>query len=100
MSPDTVKTTFTYVIALVVIVGGGVLLVVPTQLDPAVLLPFLTGVIGTVLGYVFGERTATTAATNAGTTVVAEPPSTVTVSGTPQTLDVQNHVDDPPAAVG
>jgi hypothetical protein len=99
MSPDTIKTTFTYAIALVVIVGGGVLLVIPTQLDPAVLLPFLTGVIGTVLGYVFGERTATQAATSAGTTVNAEPPSTVTVSTTP-TLDVQNHVGDPPDAVG
>jgi len=81
MSPDTVKTTFTYVIALVVIVGGGLLLVIPTQLDPAVLLPFLTGVIGTVLGYVFGERTATSSAANAGTTVNAQPPSTVTVTG-------------------
>lgn len=81
MSPDTIKTVATYLIALVIIIGGGVLLVIPTQLDSTALLPFLTGAIGTVLGYVFGERVATTAAANAGTTTItAQPPSRVDVT--------------------
>lgn len=90
MSTDTVRTVFTYVTALVVIVGGGLLVVIPTQLDPNTLLPFLTGAIGTVLGYVFGERTASAASSNAGSTfVTAEPPSTINVSR-----------DQPPEAQG
>ena len=81
MSTDTVKTVFTYVIALVIIVGGGVLLVVPTQLDADTLLPFLTGAVGTTLGYVFGERTSATAAANQPTiTATSGPPATTTVS--------------------
>lgn len=80
MTHDVVRTVATYVIALVVIVGGGLLLIIPTQLDSNALLPFLTGAIGTVLGYVFGERTASTAAASASpTTVYAAPPSTVHV---------------------
>jgi hypothetical protein len=78
---DTIRTIFTYVTALVVIVGGGLLVVIPTQLDPNTLLPFLTGAIGTVLGYVFGERTASSAVANQPTvTTSAGPPATTTVS--------------------
>lgn len=81
MSADTVKTVFTYSIALVVIVGGGVLVVVPTQLDADTLLPFLTGAIGTVLGYVFGERTSAAAAANQPTVIsTSGPPATTTVT--------------------
>lgn len=81
MNNDTVRTVFTYVTALVVIVGGGILVVVPTQLDPNSLLPFLTGAIGTVLGYVFGERTASSAVANQPTvTTSAGPPPTTTIT--------------------
>lgn len=81
MSHDTIRTVFTYVTALVVIVGGGVLIIIPTQLDPNTLLPFLTGAIGTVLGYVFGERTASSAVANQPTvTTSAGPPQTTTVA--------------------
>lgn len=81
MTPDTIKTTFTYVIALVVIIGGGALLVIPTQLDPTLLLPFLTGVIGTVLGYVFGERAVASAAAAQPTiTTTPGPPATTTIA--------------------
>ena len=55
MSPDTIRTVFTYLIALVVIVGGGVLLVIPTQLETDALLPFLTAIIGAVIAYVFQD---------------------------------------------
>lgn len=84
MSNDTIRTTFTYLTALVVIVGGGILVVIPTQLDPNTLLPFLTGAIGTVLGYVFGERTASSAVANQPTvTMTPGPPpaATITPSG-------------------
>lgn len=81
MNNDTIRTIFTYVTALVVIVGGGILVVVPTQLDPNSLLPFLTGAIGTVLGYVFGERTASSAIANQPTvTTSAGPPQVTTIT--------------------
>jgi hypothetical protein len=78
--PETLKTFFTYTIALVVLVGGGMLVRFPPPgLSPEVLLTALAGYIGTVLGFVFGERSATAASNNAGTTVNAQPPSSVTV---------------------
>ncbi len=81
MNNDTIRTVFTYTTALVVIVGGGLLVVIPTQLDAATLLPFLTGAIGTVLGFVFGERTASSAISNQPTvTTTAGPPPTTTVT--------------------
>jgi hydrogenase/urease accessory protein HupE len=81
MTVETIKTTMTYVIALVIIVGGGALLVIPTQLQPSELLPFLTGVIGVVVGYVFGERTASSAAANMPTvTTTSGPPPTTTIT--------------------
>ena len=80
MSTDMVKTIFTYIIALVVILGGGVLLIVPTQLEPSELLPFLTGTIGLVLGYVFSERTNASAVSNLPTVTHSEgPPSTTRI---------------------
>ena len=81
MNSDTIRTVFTYVIALVIIIGGGLLLIIPTQLQPSELLPFLTGVIGVVVGYVFGERSASSAVANQPTvTTTAGPPPTTTVS--------------------
>lgn len=62
MTPDTAKTVATYTIALVVIIGGGILLLVPSQVPSDQLLPFLTGIVGTVIGYVFSERSSSSAA--------------------------------------
>lgn len=56
MSPESVKTFMTYFIAWTVIAGGGLLLVVPTRVQPSDLLPFLTGIIGSVITWVFSER--------------------------------------------
>ncbi len=76
-----VRTVFTYLIALVVIVGGGVLVVIPTQLEADTLVPFLTGAIGIVLGFVFGERSASSASANyPSITTTSGPPPTTTVS--------------------
>jgi hypothetical protein len=81
MNNDTLRTAFTYLIALVVIVGGGVLVVIPTQLDPDALLPFLTGIIGAVIAYVFQERASASIAANQPTvTTTAGPPPTTTVT--------------------
>lgn len=88
MNNDTIRTVFTYVTALVVIVGGGALIVIPTQLEPNSLLPFLTGAIGTVLGFVFGERTAASA--------IANQPTVTTSAGPPPTTTITPSRDEPP----
>lgn len=81
MSPDTIKTTATYAIAAIVIVGGGILLVIPSQIPSNELLPFLTGIVGTVIGFVFSERSATSAVNNQPTvTTSSGPPATTTVT--------------------
>jgi hypothetical protein len=81
MSTDTIKTTATYVIAGIVIVGGGIHLVVPSQIPSNELLPFLTGIVGTVIGFVFSERSATSAVANQPTiTTSSGPPPTTTVT--------------------
>ena len=58
MSIETVRTVFTYVIALVIIIGGGILLVVPTRIPANELLTFEQVVVGVVLGWVFSDRSA------------------------------------------
>jgi hypothetical protein len=81
MSPDTIKTSATYLIAGIVIVGGGVLLVVPSQIPSNELLPFLTGIVGTVIGFVFSERSATSAVANQPTVTTSPgPPPTTTIT--------------------
>lgn len=50
------KTVATYVIALVVLIGGGVLLIIPSQVPSEQLLPFLTGIVGAVVAYTFGQQ--------------------------------------------
>jgi hypothetical protein len=105
MSNDTIRTVFTYTTALVVIVGGGILVVIPTQLDPNSLLPFLTGAIGTVLGFVFGERTASSAVANQPTvTTTAGPPPTTTItpaSGEAPTLNTRGpDITGPTGGIG
>lgn len=80
MSADTLRTAATYLIALVVIVGGGLLLVIPSQVPSNELLPFLTGIVGTVIGYVFSERSVSSALANQPTiTTTSGPPPTTTV---------------------
>jgi len=61
MDEQAIKTIATYLVAFVVIIGGGILLVVPSQVPPEQLLPFLTGIVGTVIGYIFSERTSAAA---------------------------------------
>lgn len=56
MRVETLKTGFTYVIALVVLIGSGYLVVIPTQVPAGELLPFLTALNGAVVAYVFARE--------------------------------------------
>ena len=70
MNADTLRLAFTYVIAILILVGSFVLLLFPSQVDQASLLPFITGIIGIVLGFVF-NRESTTAGARAQERAVA-----------------------------
>lgn len=56
MRLETLKAVLTYLIALVVLVGTGILVVVPTTVSASELLPFLTAVCGAVIAYVFARE--------------------------------------------
>lgn len=84
---DTLKLIFTYSIALVVIVGGGVMLIVAPTLDPLVQGAIIAS-IGSVIAFVFGgevqsrtarqqERALLTYPTNGYTVTSATPTSVV-----------------------
>ena len=76
-----VKTVFTYLIALIIIVGTGVLLRFPPPgIPPETLLTFLGVQVGFVMAYVFQERAASSAAANQPTVIsTSGPPATTTV---------------------
>lgn len=65
MQADTIKLLFTYVIASVVIVGGGLMLYAmrldPPESNSANLSLLLAGFIGAAIAYVFNRETATQA---------------------------------------
>jgi hypothetical protein len=65
MKADDIKLWFTYLLALIVIVGGGLMLYV-TRLDPpdsgsANLQLVIAGFIGAAIQFVFGQESATRA---------------------------------------
>jgi hypothetical protein len=82
MNNDTIRTVFTYVIAIIVLVGTGVLLRFPPPgIPPEALLAFLGVQVGLVMGYVFNERAASSAVANQPTiTTSSGPPPTTTVT--------------------
>ena len=87
MNVDIIRTLFTYVIAIIVLVGTGVLLRFPPPgIPPEALLAFLGVQVGLVMGYVFGERTAAAAAANQPTvtTTHGDPPTTTVTSDPPR----------------
>lgn len=61
MQADTIRLLATYGIAILVLVGCFVLLFFPSQIEQTALVPFVTGTIGLVLGWVFNRES-----TNAG----------------------------------
>jgi hypothetical protein len=62
INADTLRLSFTYVIAILILVGSFILLLLPSQVDNASLLPFITGIIGIVLGFVFNRESTTAGA--------------------------------------
>lgn len=59
MNADTIRLSFTYIIALLVLVGCFVLLIFPSQVGSEGLVPFVTGIVGIVLGFVFNRESTT-----------------------------------------
>lgn len=73
MTADAVKLWFTYIIALVTIVGGGIMLFL-IRLDPpdsgsATLSLAIVGFVGLALGFVFNRESATQATRAANSSV-------------------------------
>jgi hypothetical protein len=65
MSVDTVRLWFTYAIAVLVLVGCFLLLFFPSQVDQPSLVPFVTAIVGVVLGFVFNRESTTAGQRNA-----------------------------------
>jgi hypothetical protein len=59
MSADTIRLAFTYAIAALTLVGCFFLLIFPSQVGSEGLVPFVTGVVGVVLGFVFNRESTT-----------------------------------------
>lgn len=77
-------STQTFILSVIVIIGGGLLIrFPPPSVDPAILIPFVTGAIGTVLGYVFSGRSATETAQH-----IASSQPTITTTGNPPSTTV------------
>jgi hypothetical protein len=98
-SIDTVKAVFTYITALVLVVGGFAFLFLtrndPSSSNTPALIPIVSGFIGSAVTFVFQQETQTrtarqversytnAAATQPVTTVTAGPPAQATVSPAP-----------------
>jgi fatty acid desaturase len=84
MQADTIRLLFTYTIAAIVLVGCFILLIIPSQVGQEGLVPFVTGVVGVVLGFVFNRESSTAGARGAeramaqGASTAATPTVTVT----------------------
>jgi len=56
---DTIRLLFTYTIAAMVLIGCFVLLVIPSQVGAEGVVPFVTGIVGIVLGFLFNRESTT-----------------------------------------
>jgi hypothetical protein len=61
MTADTIKLLFTYLIALVVIVGGGAMLFLTKDEPASPTALVISGFIGSAITFVFGQESATRA---------------------------------------
>lgn len=91
MTSDTMKLLFTYLIAAIVIVGGGTMLFL-TRLDPPDSASqdyglLIAGFIGAAITYVFNRETGTQA-TRAAESAYRNAQPTVTMGGQPPTTTV------------
>jgi hypothetical protein len=71
MNADTIRLLFTYSIAVLSLLGCFVLLVIPSQVGQEGIVPFVTGIVGIVLGFVF-NRESTTSGQRASERAVAQ----------------------------
>ena len=62
MNSDTIRLIFTYVIAVLVLLGAFLLLIFPSQVGAEGVVPFVTGIVGIVLGFVFNRESSTAGA--------------------------------------
>jgi hypothetical protein len=62
MQTDTIRLVATYAIAFVVLVGCFALLMVPSQVPAEQLVPFITGIVGLVIGWAFQKEGASASA--------------------------------------
>ncbi len=101
MNADNLRLLFTYGIAVMVLVGCFVLLIFPSQVTQDSLIPFITGVVGSILGFVF-NRESTTAGQRAaersvslGASTSNPSPTVTTSSGPPATVTVNSQQESP-----
>ena len=84
MNADTIRILFTYVIAVLVLLGSFILLVIPSQVGAEGVIPFVTGIVGIVLGFVFNRESTTSGqraqerATKQGADIAQAPTTTIT----------------------
>ncbi len=89
MSADTIRMLGTYLVAVLVLVGAFVLLMFESQVPPEQLLPFLTGVVGIVLGWAFNRESTTAGARQSERSVAIGQASTGTQVGPNESVNVR-----------
>lgn len=62
MTSDTVRMVATYAAALLILIGCFLLLVIQSQVPSEQLLPFVTGIVGVVIGFLFNRESTTSGA--------------------------------------
>lgn len=62
MQTDTIRLVATYGIAILVLGGCFALLMVPSQVPAEQLVPFITGIVGLVIGWAFQKEGASASA--------------------------------------
>ena len=61
MATDQVRLLLTFAVVFLVIIGAFFLLIFPSQVTGETLVPFVTGILGIVLGWVFATQSSATA---------------------------------------
>jgi hypothetical protein len=56
VNAGNIQLFFTYTIAVLVLIGCFILLVLPSQVGSDTIVPFVTGIVGIVLGFVFNRE--------------------------------------------
>jgi hypothetical protein len=106
MGIDTIKVTYTYSIATILVIGGLVFLYLSRNDPPggqsASMVPLVAGFIGAAIQFVFNRETQTSTARQVerATAAGAASQPTVTTGGEPPTTTVTPPAQDAPIAEG